>query len=143
MLPATFMPRGAADVSYQATVVLLIEADLNARARHEEALRSAGFTVLALAACPDQHDINRASLVLSDVPSFHWLRAQGLSRMPPVIVFSGDEKAAVTACLCGAMDWVPVAGDDEYLLDVVRGVLRPSQVSAESAQPDSSTWPST
>lgn len=137
------MPTVAANMSRQATVLLLIEADLDARGRHENALRSAGFTILAVAACPDPHDVDRASLVLSDVPSFHWLRDQGIHRMPPVIVLSRDEKAAVTACLCGAMDWVPAGGDDAYLLDVVAGVLRPSRVARDSDEPHAGTRHST
>ena len=68
--------------------MLLIEANLDARDRHEEALRAAGYDVRAITACPDNAELSRASLVLSDVPSFHWLREQSNRRLPPTIVLS-------------------------------------------------------
>ncbi len=110
--------------SPQMTAVLLIEADLDARDRHEEALRAAGYEVCAIAACPDADDLSRAALVLSDIPSFNWLREQPGRGLPLTVVLTDDERAGVTACLCGAADWVPVDSDPAYLVDAVDGALR-------------------
>lgn len=107
------------------TPVLLVEADLNARSRHESVLRSAGYAVLASSACPDPGDLQGAAVLLSDVASFHWIQDQQLRQIPPTIVLTSDDKAGITACLCGADAWVPVDSDDAYLLDALDGVLRP------------------
>jgi DNA-binding response OmpR family regulator len=109
----------------QAISVLLIEADLNARARHEQALCAAGYVVLALSACPDLTDLRDTAVLLTDVPSFYWLQELQIRQLPPTIVLTGDEKAGVTACLCGADAWVPVDSEDDYLLDALQGLLRP------------------
>lgn len=118
------MAAQAAIPSPPATPVLLIEANLDARDRHEEVLRAAGYDVCAIAACPDTGELSRAAMVLSDVPSFHWLQEQRARRLPPTVVITEDERAGVTACLCGAADWVPVESDAAYLLGAVDGALR-------------------
>jgi hypothetical protein len=102
--------------------VLLIEVDMDARAKHEHALRAGGYTVQS-AACPEQTEVDQAAVVLADVPSFHWLR-ETARHLPPTLVVTNDEKAGVTACLCGADAWAPVASDDGYLIAAVDGVLR-------------------
>jgi hypothetical protein len=114
-----------ARASAHAISVLLIEADLNARARHEQALCAAGYVVLALSACPDLTDLRETAALLTDVPSFYWLQEVQVQELPPTIVLTSDEKAGVTACLCGADAWVPVDSDDDYLVDALRGLLPP------------------
>jgi len=121
----TFAP----DPSTAPTSILLVEADLDARARHEEALTGAGYHVTTVAACPDAADVHSADLVLSDVPSFHWLQDQRISRIPPLIALAADARSGVTACLCGAAAWVPADGDTAYLVDTIEGVLHPSRLT--------------
>jgi hypothetical protein len=106
------------------TPVLLIEANPDARSRHENALRDAGYAVSARSACPDADECRVAAIVLSDVPSYHWLQEQHIGTLPPTVVLTTDEKAGITACLCGADAWVPTDSDDGYLLDTVSGLLR-------------------
>ena len=115
--------------SVTATSVLLVEADLDARTRHESTLSSAGYSVITLAACPDSDEVHAADLVLSDIPSFHWLQDQHISQMPPVVAVAADARGGITACLCGAAAWVPADGDGAYLLDTVDGVLHPSRLT--------------
>src|SRR5262245_17020912 len=110
--------------SHAATSVLLIEADLDAQARHEAVLDSAGYPVLARANLPELTDLKGVALILMDVASFHALRSVGAGRLPPIVVTAPDEKAGVTACLCGATSWVPLWSDNQYLLDEVEGALR-------------------
>lgn len=112
--------------------MLLVEADLDARSRHEEALSAAGYSVMTATACPEAPEVFAVDLVLSDLPSFHWLQDQRhwlqdprLSRMPPVVALAADARGGVTACLCGAAAWVPADGDGAYLLDTIDGVLHP------------------
>lgn len=103
--------------------MLLIEADAYARLQHEVALLAAGYHVRAFPACPGAADVHHAAVVLTDPPSFDWLREQPLRRLPPVVVLSDDDRAGVTACLHGADAWVPAHGQTEYLVDTVGGVL--------------------
>ena len=98
---------------------------VDARSRHEEALNAAGYSVMTIAACPDATDLSAVDLVLSDLPSFHWLQDQRLSRLPPIVALAEDARGGVTACLCGAAAWVPADGDGGYLLDTIEGVLNP------------------
>lgn len=124
---------GASPLSAAATPVLLVEADLDARGRHEHVLLGAGYEVTAFSACPDTDDLSRAAILLTDVPTFYWLRDRQARHLPPVVVLSMDEKAGVTACLYGAAAWVPSRGEGAYLLDTVEGVLHPvSRVPAVS-----------
>jgi DNA-binding response OmpR family regulator len=109
--------------------VLLVEADLDARNRHEGTLSSAGYAVTTVAACPESTEVLAADVVLSDIPSFHWLQDQRIGRMPPIVALAADARGGVTACLCGAAAWVPADGDGVYLLDTVDGVLHPSKGS--------------
>ena len=115
--------------SDEATSILLVEADLDARSRHESTLSSAGYSVITLTACPDADEVRAADVVLSDIPSFHWLQDQRISRMPPIVALAADARGGVTACLCGAAAWVPSDGDGAYLLDTVDGVLHPSRLT--------------
>jgi DNA-binding response OmpR family regulator len=112
--------------------VLLVEADLDARTRHEATLSSAGYTVTTVAACPDSHEVLAADVVLSDIPSFHWLQDQRIRRMPPIVALAADARGGVTACLCGAAAWVPADGDGAYLLDTVDGVLHPTKTAFDN-----------
>ena len=125
MLPRTFVTPGRPEPSRVETSVLLIEADLDARTRHESTLISAGYAVRTVAACPEPTDVLAADVVLSDLPSFHWLQDQRIGRMPPIVALAPDVRGGVTACLCGAAAWVPSDGDGGYLLDTVDGVLNP------------------
>ena len=111
------------------TTVLLVEADLDARERHQRALSAAGYSVMTAAACPEAPDVVAADLVLSDLPSFHWLQDQRLSRVPPIVALAADAHGGVTACLCGAAAWAPADGDGAYLLDTVEGVLHPRRLT--------------
>lgn len=116
--------RGSAqNPSARATSVLLVEADPDARARHEYALTSAGFDVVTMTACPGTEDVLAADVVVSDIPSFHWLQEHTVNDMPPMVALAGDVHDGVTACLCGASAWVPSDGDGAYLLDTLEGVL--------------------
>jgi hypothetical protein len=117
------MLRAPTETSPSPTLLLLIEADLSARSRHEKALQAAGYVVLACGACPDEDELHLAAVVLSDIASFHWLQEQNARRLPPTIVVTDDEKAGVTACLCGAAAWVPTYSDDAYLVDTLDGLL--------------------
>lgn len=117
-----------AHASPQASPVLLIEADLNARVRHEQALRAAGYPVLAFSDPAEDTTWKDAAVLVTDVPTFHWLQARQLAHPPPMVVLTSDEKAGVTACLCGAAAWVPVDSDDAYLVDELDGVLRPRDI---------------
>ena len=103
--------------------LLLVEAHSDTRMRHEIALAAAGYSVIAVAACPASDELATALLVLADIPSFDWLHEQRLSRMPPVIALADDVRAGVMACLCGAAAWVPTEADSGYLLDTIDGVL--------------------
>lgn len=121
------MGTGRSEVSASGTSVLLVEADPDARSRHEVILISAGYSVISVALCPELGDVNGAAIVLSDIPSFQWLQDQQIRRLPPIVALADDVKAGVTACLCGAADWVPTDGEGRYLLDTVDGVLHPSK----------------
>ena len=103
--------------------LLLAEAHSDTRMRHEIALVAAGYSVIAVAACPASHEVASAALVLTDIPSFDWLHEQRLSRMPPVVALAGDARAGVMACLCGAAAWVPTEAAGGYLVDTISGVL--------------------
>jgi hypothetical protein len=105
------------------TPLLLIEADSDARSRHEGTLRAGGYAVFAVAASPDAIDLDVAAVVLSDIASFHWLEEQHSWRLGQTIVITADDRAGATACLCGAAAWVPVDSDDGYLLATLDGVL--------------------
>jgi hypothetical protein len=123
------MPQGTSNTSAARTTVLLVEADLDARMRHEDALSAAGYAVMTVTACPEPADVLTADLVLSDVPSFHWLQDQNIGIMPPIVALAPDARGGVTACLCGAAAWVPADGDGGYLLDTVDGVLHPKRLT--------------
>jgi hypothetical protein len=101
---------------------------LNARERHEQALRAAGYPVLAFSDATEDMTLGDAAILVTDVPTFHWLQARQMAHRPPMIVLTSDEKAGVTACLCGAAAWVPVDSDDAYLVDELEGVLRPRDI---------------
>ena len=125
MLPHLFVGGRLVETSIDQTSVLLVEADLDARSRHEATLSSAGYAVVTVAACPDSDDVQAADVVLSDIPSFHWLQDQRMRRMPPIVALAADVRGGVTACLCGAAAWVPADGDGAYLLDTLDGVINP------------------
>lgn len=127
MLPRVLVRTAGPQPSPVETSVLLVEADLDARARHEGTLSSAGYAVTTVAACPEPTEVLAADVVLSDIPSFHWLQDQRMSRMPPIVALAADAHGGVTACLCGAAAWVPADGDAGYLLDTVDGVVNPSK----------------
>ena len=118
-----YMDAGEREMPPNCPTLLLVEAHSDTRMRHEIALVAAGYSVIAVAACPASHEIASAAAVLADIPSFDWLHEQRLSRMPPVIALAGDVRAGVMACLCGAAAWVPSEADEGYLLDTIDGVL--------------------
>jgi len=123
MLLPSWMPIDRHRASAHHTPVLLIEVDSYARLQHEVALRTAGYHVRVLSACPGPADLFRAVLVLADVPSFEVLRAQSGPPLPPIVVLSDDDRAGITACLRGAAAWAPSNGQADYLVDTVDGVL--------------------
>jgi len=127
MLTRSVVRPDASHASSAETSVLLVEADLDARTRHEGTLSSAGYAVTTVAACPEATDVLAADVVLSDIPSFHWLQNQHIATMPPIVALAADARGGVTACLCGAAAWVPADGDGGYLLDTVDGVLHPAR----------------
>jgi hypothetical protein len=104
--------------SAAATHVLLIEADSNMRGEHASTLQHAGYIVREVAGLPAEEDIDAAELILTDAVSFEWLRDHTVDSR--VVVLTDDLKVGITACLCGATDWVPIHSPREYLLDVVR-----------------------
>ena len=95
-------------------------------------MSAAGYAVTTVAACPDSHEVLASDVVLSDIPSFHWLQDQRIRRMPPIVALAADARGGVTACLCGAAAWVPADGDGAYLLDTVDGVLHPSRTAFDN-----------
>ena len=123
MLRLRRMDPGPHNSSSKCLTLLLVEAHSDARARHQVALAAAGYSVIAVAACPASHELAGAALVLADIPSFDWLHEQRLSRMPPVVALANDVKSGVMACLCGAAAWVPTEADGGYLVDTIHGVL--------------------
>ena len=118
------MARNASVRSPAQKLIVVIEADLEARAHHERALRSAGYTVVAFASCPEPSEVALAAVVLSDVASFHWQRESSSGPQPPTIVLTDDEKAGVIACLCGASTWVRSSVGEAGLLEELETVLR-------------------
>jgi len=123
MLPVPAMGTSERNTPTRCPSLLLVEAHLDTRLRHEVALIAAGYTVTAVSACPASHEIRSADVVLSDLPSIDWLHEQRMGRLPPMIAVTDDVRAGVMACLCGAAAWVPTAGDGEYLVDTVNRVL--------------------
>jgi FixJ family two-component response regulator len=115
-----------ADPSASKTSVLLIETDANARAQHETLLVSVGYSVLSLASFPDLAELQSSAVVITDIPSFHWLRAQEFHSVRPILVIAEDCRAGVTACLCGAADWIPSYGEPDYLLGTLAEALQNS-----------------
>jgi hypothetical protein len=102
--------------------VLLIEADSNTRVEHADVLQRAGYQVREVAGLPANEELEGAELILADPISFEWLRAHTVEGR--VVVMTDDLKVGITACLCGAADWVPVHSPREYLLDIVHDVAR-------------------
>lgn len=104
----------------ESTRVLVIEADSTTRIEHAAALERAGYQVREVAGLPADEELEGAELILADPISFEWLRDHRVEGR--VVVVTDDLKAGITACLCGAADWVPVHSPREYLLDVVHDV---------------------
>lgn len=105
-------------------MVLLVETDSAARSRHEDLLSSEGYSVLSMASFPDLIEVQSCALVVADVPSFHWMQAQQLHTVRPILVVAEDPRAGITACLCGAADWIPSSGEPDYLLGTVAETLQ-------------------
>jgi DNA-binding response OmpR family regulator len=105
------------------TVVLLVEADPDARSRHEGLLASVGYSVICIASFPDAREVQSAAVVIADLAWFHWFQAQHFDRAPPILVVADDLKEGITACLCGADDWIPSYGEPGYMLGTVEEAL--------------------
>jgi hypothetical protein len=105
--------------------ILLVEADHDARLRHEAALRGAGFFVISVATWIETVAVQSAEIILADLPTFHVLRLDRVAgRFPAVVVLASDIKSGVGACLCGAVDWHPMNGENAYLVDTVEHALQ-------------------
>ena len=102
------------------TRILLIEADCDARAAHAAVLARAGYQVREVAGLPADEELDGTELILADPISFEWLRDHTVEGR--VVVMTDDLKVGITACLCGAADWVPLHSTSEYLLDIVHDV---------------------
>ena len=124
MLVRCGVSRTASAVSAGKTIVLLVETNSDARARHEVLLASSGYAVLSMASFPDVIEVQSCAIVIADVPSFHWLQSQAFHDVRPILVIAEDCKAGVTACLCGAADWIPSYGEPDYLLGTLAETLQ-------------------
>lgn len=102
------------------TRVLLIESNSATRVEHAAVLQRAGYEVREVAGLPADEELDGAELILADPVSFEWLRDHTAESR--VVVLTDDLKVGITACLCGAADWVPVHSPSEYLLDIVHDV---------------------
>ena len=127
MLDTQKMARTIAAVSPTRTIVLLVEANSDARSRHESLLASAGYSVLCVASFPDASEVQSAAVVIADVAWFYWFQAQQFDRTPPILVVADDLKEGITACLCGADDWIPLDGEPAYMLGTVLEALSSSR----------------
>src|SRR5688572_21869350 len=106
------------------TSILLVEADHDARHRHEAALRGAGFCVIPLPAWTDTTTARSAAIIVVDFPTFRVLQRDAQARrLPAVVVIAGDIKSGIGACLRGAEDWLPVNGDNAYVVETVKRAL--------------------
>ena len=118
------MVQAASTTSHGKTIVLLVETNSDARARHETLLASVGYSVLSMASLPDVVEVQSCAIVIADVPSFLWLQTQQFHNVRPILVIAEDCKAGVTACLCGAADWIPSYGEPDYLLGTIAETLQ-------------------
>jgi len=114
------MEAPAANPSGAKTRLLLIEADLTLRAERAAVLEGAGYLVRQVAGLPAAEELAETDVILADPISFEWLREHNVAA--PIVVLTDDLKAGIAACLCGAADWVPLRGRQEYLLDAVREI---------------------
>lgn len=117
------MEGSAANPSTSETHLLLIETDPPLRGEHASVLERAGYVVHQVAGLPADEEMAEADLILADPISFEWLRERKFQ--DPIVVLTDDLKVGIAACLCGAADWVPLRGGQEYLLDVVRELTTP------------------
>ena len=132
------------DASTVGITVLLIEVNPDARAKHSEALAAGGYTVTAAEAWPPvAQAVHPATILISDVPSFHLLGGSAMSDKRPVVVLADDARAGVAACLHGADAWVPTHGDGAYLLDTIAGVARPRLAAESRVRSKEATWATT
>ena len=125
MLPCSKMRPTACGASAGETIVLLVEADANARDRHEVLLTSVGYSVLSVAALPDAVEVQSSAIIIADITAFHWLQAQQFGHLRPILVIAEDCTTGVTACLCGAIDWIPSYGEADYFLSTLADTLQP------------------
>ena len=84
------------------TSILLVEADRDARLRHETALRAAGFSVLAIPTWNADRVLS-AAVIVTDVPSFDVLQqcAPIAERPPAMVVIADTAKLALAPVSAG------------------------------------------
>lgn len=106
------------DLSHSPTHVLLVEADSNSRSLHTAALERAGYHVVAVPTLPPSEEVVSADVILADYPTFQVLQHD--HHRGQIVVVTDDVRAGVTACLCGASDWVPMSGASDYFTEAVK-----------------------
>jgi hypothetical protein len=126
------MKPAARDASASQTLVLLIEADADARDRHEVLLASVGYAVRSLPALPDAVEVQSSAVIIADLASFHRLRAQQFDGRRPILVITEDCSSGATACLCGATDWIPTYGAPDYFLSTLADTLHLRGISTDT-----------
>lgn len=100
------------------THVLVVEGDSDSRSMHAAALERVGYEVVAVPTLPPSAEVGSADVILADYPTFEALQHD---RYPgPIVVVTDDVRAGVTACLCGAADWVPVNAASDYVTEAVK-----------------------
>jgi hypothetical protein len=77
-----------------------------------------GYQVVAVPTLPASAEVGSADVILADYPTFQVLQHD--HHQGQVVVVTDDVKVGVTACLCGASDWVPVSGASDYLTEAVK-----------------------
>jgi hypothetical protein len=103
--------------------VLLVESDVDRMRSHTSILMLAGYDVVPTPGIPLADDLTSADVIVTDVEFLPILQNRHLRA--EVIVVTDDAKAGVTACLCGAADWIPSHSAGVYLTEAVRGALGP------------------
>ena len=108
--------------------VLLIEADDRTLRSHTEILMLAGYEVVPTPGLPPADELSGADVIVADVVFMPILQTRRLDA--ELIVITDDAKAGVTACLCGAADWIPLNSSGVYLTEAVRTAVTPPRFGA-------------
>jgi len=94
---------------------------------HTSILGLAGYDVIPTPGIPLADDLMSADVIVTDIEFLPILQNRHLKA--ELIVVADDAKAGVTACLCGAADWIPAQSSADYLTEAVRNAipLRPGR----------------